>query len=390
MLVNKERRGYMFKIDPVQVMEINKSLPSYCSVVSSVRTGVKLLQSQIIPSIKNRKNISRDLSNVYKIISDVDSRIKQLYDTINTISQKYIENEKRISGLIVSDVIIKSRELEQHRMNVFRYERNRDLFILAADDNVKNEEIANDLEDEKEQEIKYKGVIEKLDDVQAFLAWGFKADNLVDGLDKLNDLREFFFGRDINFSKFKDLDVIKFMKYYGIAEKLCNGVERKNWEDVDEAVQSILTEGLVKPVLENTYNTSGFTATSYITLGKNVFENMMDGLEKYGGTKSGITGFSSYLWYVTGWSVLETGIERGYKIVKDIGGIFGYDLDKTYIDLSGEKGVEGFVKASKQLLDEMYGDYYDGTIKGVITGTGRIIGDSVSWWGKKISNLFSK
>ena len=188
-------------------------------------------------------------------------------------------------------------------------------------------------------------------------------------------------------------DLTKIFEFIGYAkdtEKLINAIKNGDIENIEELGEKYLKKG-AKSVAKITYGVSGFTSAGYINIGWNFIENVLD-VDKFSSatsSNSDLVGFGKYVWHCTGGVMFETGFEMGYDIVNDVGKIFNYDLDKVYEDLTGVGGIEGFNKALSTVTDELFGDYYNGTISsGVLEGTATLVGDSIGWWGDQIAGLF--
>lgn len=220
--------------------------------------------------------------------------------------------------------------------------------------------------------------------------------DLLKGIDDISNLISVFFDKNMVekylgwAGELKETKIFEFIGYAKDTEKLINAIKNGDIENIEELGEKYLKKG-AKSVAKITYGFSGFTSAGYINIGWNFIENVLD-VDKFSSatsSNSDLVGFGKYVWHCTGGVMFETGFEMGYDIVNDVGKIFNYDLDKVYEDLTGVGGVEGFNKALSTVTDELFGDYYNGTISsGVLEGTATLVGDSLSWWGDQIAGLF--
>lgn len=220
--------------------------------------------------------------------------------------------------------------------------------------------------------------------------------DLLKGIDDISDLISVFFDKDMVekylgwAGELKETKIFEFIGYAKDTEKLINAIKNGDIENIEELGEKYLKKG-AKSVAKITYGVSGFTSAGYINIGWNFIENVLD-VDKFSSatsSNSDLVGFGKYVWHCTGGVMFETGFEMGYDIVNDVGKIFNYDLDKVYEDLTGVGGIEGFNKALSTVTDELFGDYYNGTISsGVLEGTATLVGDSIGWWGDQIAGLF--
>lgn len=157
-----------------------------------------------------------------------------------------------------------------------------------------------------------------------------------------------------------------------------------------EKLKDFGVKGL-EDVLDKVYGISGFTAKGYSTIAVELVDNLIDGLEIYGNDPNVLRGFTGYLFHATAGTLWESGVDIAYDFVDDVGKIFNYDINQVYKDLTGKDGVEGFYAASGRLVHETIGKYYEGRdFLGALQGTGEMIGDSISWYGKQIGKFFDK
>lgn len=183
-----------------------------------------------------------------------------------------------------------------------------------------------------------------------------------------------------------DSSTVRVVSYAKDVYKLSCALQSSDQAALQELGEKYTKETVKKVVGCCSDGVGGFTLNAYINLGWNLVENMLE-VDQF-------DNFGSYLYNCTGGVIFETGSEMAYSIVDKIGGVFGYDLDGTYEALVGEGGAEGFMKATNELGDTLFGDYYssgkysDNNILNAAGGTIHLIGESVAWWAKAIADVF--
>ena len=152
----------------------------------------------------------------------------------------------------------------------------------------------------------------------------------------------------------------------------------KAWNEGDaDTVKDVIVKYIKKGVTLAT-GVTGFSSVVFANIGWNLGENFAD-IDKYANpmtqTDSNFVSCCKYIWHVTGDTVIEGVTETAYDIVDSVDGIFGWDVDAAYKNLVGVGGVEGVLKAEKQVLNYFIEDP---------GGTTKIIADGICAWGKGV------
>lgn len=374
------------KIDTNRLNDLSTKTRNIKSKTNECKASVGTVINRLDWEVSSKKSINIRLNKVQKRLQRQTELMDAYFRALGTTSDTFCS---------------KDQKLKQNVKNII-YEMNCISANIAALANLKNK--VSYKTDEKLNKlfsinnlfgISSPSSLLSLSNLTDRKMWETSKDtrSLLGGIDDASDLVSVFFDEDM-VDKYlgwagdlKKTKVFEAIGYGKDAEKLIKAIKDGDMKKIEELGEKYLKKG-AKLVAKTTYGVKGFTSAGYINLGWNFFENVLD-IDKFSSattSNSDLVGFGKYIWNCTGGVMLETGSEMAYDMVKDVGKIFSYDLDKVYKDLTGEDGVEGFYKGLSMATDEIFGDYYNGTkSSGVLQGTAKLVGDSLSWWGDKIA-----
>ena len=317
--------------------------------------------------------------NLLSVINGMDGRDSSMA----SLKTQLMSCTRRIS-LLVDDVNLFQNAVYNVKNDYLKAEKS----SYSAFESIKTNSYAADYMSNTNASVKAAGYSADYLAIFSTISAAFiKSGKAIGGID---DLLELLGSNSVLVTAMKKTGIYQAITYTDDAMKLAGALAAGNSKELWRLIEKYTEKG-GKGILKNTFGISGFSASAYVNLAWNFGENILD-LDKYAyvGTSTSMpVGFAQYLWHISGNALIETGVEIGYDILHDVGGFVGYDLDKTYEDLVGTGGVEGFYKATGQLGQELFGDYYkDNSVGGILKGTGDIAGKVAGFWGSAITGWF--
>lgn len=380
------------KIDTAGLHDLSIKTNSIKNQVNECRASVETAANRLDWQVSSKSSIEERLKRIQSKLQKQAELMGQYAEALNSVNDNFSVEDRKISQN-AKNILYTMNSISVTPMSNGASHSNN---IYKIDEELTKTMSINNLFGSG---LSYTSLFALLDIIKREgndALWDISKDSgsFLSGVTNISDLMGVFFEED-TVKKYlgwagdlKSTEVFKAIGYGKDIEKLLGALQDGDQDKIFELGEKYIKKG-AKSVGKNTFGVSGFTSAGYINLGWNFAENVLD-IDQYASatsSNSDIVGLGKYIWHCTGGTLLETGAEMGYDIVKNVGGIFGFDLDKVYEDLTGVGGVEGFYKGLQQVGDELFGDYYNGTkSSGVFQGTVTLVGDSLGWWGEQIGN----
>lgn len=334
------------------------------------------------------KQRSDELQKIQRKLNKISSQINQVNEQLGwNVS---ISSSVRKSLLQYSEVVLRISDmtgrLDAVLCQASDYYQKTELSIQRlSSDSKKNDENSDDGYRRIDKPIYMHGLVKN--DLPFVLM-----NNWTDTFDFLKDfgnLEEVFnwggeFGDTFNeyIGDINELELIKGWGYFKDGAELIDAINNKDAEAVTELMDKYVKGGC-KELIKKGAGAGGFEATVYLNMAWSTIENINEGFDivdesiRQGNSWRGILDATVNVVQ----SPLEGCIDTGYDYVKSFGDVVGWDVDAEYKTLTGATGAEGVYNALGEMVD-FTKDFGFGGLVGAL-------GDSVSTWGRGISDFFS-